>query len=407
MKLKNKINIMIFITVIITSFFTGCGKENNADKGGDSKEKLLALYDYAFVADYSLGKFHETDKGYYRVSDKSIKLGLGSSMSRSKFMMYADKSNSANWIYLCNKPNCRHNNEDCNAYIGDISDSAGVWIYKDHIYYYTWGQLCRMDMDGSNHEAVRDLPHGGQGVSLILYWYGKYIYCHKNVENDVLTIYDLSFADEKEDVIIHQDKGDTVTIPLYPSYHMSFYTGRYILDFRYGTPTGEVRHEYYEWDKDNNSTIHLEDDDAYGRGAYFIDNHAYYYESNDGFYKKDMHNKEITKIVDAKEHKGRAIVTDHYLIETSLIVRDGKREVGKMYIYNLEGKLLNEMDVKLEPETYYVGPDFLLASDRLFFSIVKDRNLADYYYIYYQDIGKENLQYHYAYTTEGNYYYGD
>ena len=71
---------------------------------------------------------------------------------------------------LCAKPNCDHNNPECDAKLFFDEDIHGIWVYGSYIYYIdtnlapgeeadiTHPSLCRMRLDGSQHEEVMRLP---------------------------------------------------------------------------------------------------------------------------------------------------------------------------------------------------------------------------------------------------------
>ena len=90
--------------------------------------------------------------------DSYIETSTGSYYLDKKYIYYTDKG-SVKYVKLCGKPDCKHNSEDCNAYIGETT----IGLYKDHIYW--WGRddreqglsLYRMDLDGSNHEKVKNI----------------------------------------------------------------------------------------------------------------------------------------------------------------------------------------------------------------------------------------------------------
>lgn len=51
----------------------------------------------------------------------------------NKMLYYVDKE-SGKKIYLCDKPNCTHDNKDCNAYVEGLTNTAPV-IYNDRLYF--------------------------------------------------------------------------------------------------------------------------------------------------------------------------------------------------------------------------------------------------------------------------------
>lgn len=88
------------------------------------------------------------------------------------FMYFSDKDYKE-WMPLCPRPDCDHKSANCNAYLKSI---CGFFIYGNYIWYiedlrpedpqvgetvsrnYTEPALCRMRLDGTQHERVVRLP---------------------------------------------------------------------------------------------------------------------------------------------------------------------------------------------------------------------------------------------------------
>lgn len=71
------------------------------------------------------GKGNYYDKGYYYISE-------GEERSNIKYFDYSAKKE----IYLCNRPNCNHDTEECNSYL-DVASSCDLFIYNNNIYLIT------------------------------------------------------------------------------------------------------------------------------------------------------------------------------------------------------------------------------------------------------------------------------
>ena len=82
--------------------------------------------------------------------------------------LYISDKQYKEFIPLCAKPNCDHDNEDCSAMLGE--NVTSFWIYDKYIYYIwdglgpdesaavTHPVLYRMGLDGYDHEKVIQLP---------------------------------------------------------------------------------------------------------------------------------------------------------------------------------------------------------------------------------------------------------
>ena len=79
------------------------------------------------------------------------------------------------WLPLCLKPNCLHDDDDCNAI---LEGNAGgrLWLYGQHFYYVSdYSSLWRMKLDGSEHEKLMDLGIEPPGYVGSFYFHDKYL----------------------------------------------------------------------------------------------------------------------------------------------------------------------------------------------------------------------------------------
>ena len=68
------------------------------------------------------GKISNFDKGYYYINHENNRNNI------KYFDYYAEKE-----IYLCNKPNCKHDTEECSSYL-DATKSNDLFVYNDYLY---------------------------------------------------------------------------------------------------------------------------------------------------------------------------------------------------------------------------------------------------------------------------------
>ena len=77
-------------------------------------------------------------------------------------IVYFSDKEYKEWMPLCSRPDCMHNNKDCNAVLEDCA-SLKMWLYGDHIYYMLnegesaamVPELWRMKLDGTDHERLK------------------------------------------------------------------------------------------------------------------------------------------------------------------------------------------------------------------------------------------------------------
>ena len=114
------------------------------------------------ISNLSAGEYEYTDDGMYITSTNMMAFGnvneYPSSISGS-FAFYVDHS-SDHVIKLCGRADCRHDTDQCNAF---LRDACSITYYDGHLYYATvdlaggsLAELYRMDMDGSNHVKILD-----------------------------------------------------------------------------------------------------------------------------------------------------------------------------------------------------------------------------------------------------------
>ena len=137
--------LIIFFAVF---FFSGCMQFENKSIGSGS-DRYNYLSDSQLIKSGAPSILREYAKGEYGYYSKV-----------GKFLYFTDAETMESTA-LCNKPNCLHNNENCNAHIGVVYDIA----YNDgYIYYNTTGtlehdkigtELYRVKWDGTEREHLR------------------------------------------------------------------------------------------------------------------------------------------------------------------------------------------------------------------------------------------------------------
>lgn len=70
------------------------------------------------------------------------------------FLSYTDKATGIT-LPLCGKPECTHDNMNCNAWVED--NAYGLRLYDGKLMWVDDKQVKRMDPDGTNRETVTDL----------------------------------------------------------------------------------------------------------------------------------------------------------------------------------------------------------------------------------------------------------
>ena len=140
------------------------------------------------------GKISNFDKGYYYIND-------GDDGNNIKFFDYSAKKE----IYLCNKPNCKHDTKECSSYL-NIAEANDLFVYNNYLYLIsgsggttimsaTMGEggtsiseeggptpiIYRMNLDGTNKTKLFECPSGVElGSSFIFEGNNLYTFFSKN-----------------------------------------------------------------------------------------------------------------------------------------------------------------------------------------------------------------------------------
>lgn len=140
------------------------------------------------------GKISDFDKGYYYIND-------GDNGNNIKYFDYSAKKE----IYLCNKPNCKHDTKECSSYL-DIAEANDLFVYNNYLYLIsgsgsttimsaTMGEegtsisegggptpsIYRMNLDGTNKTKLFECPSGVElGSSFIFEGNNLYTFFSKN-----------------------------------------------------------------------------------------------------------------------------------------------------------------------------------------------------------------------------------
>ena len=90
----------------------GSLKDNSKVSSNTSKKSEKMVY-------IEPRKISDFDKGYYYINNED----------NIKYFDYLAKKE----IYLCNKPNCKHDTEECSSYL-DATKSNNLFVYNDFLY---------------------------------------------------------------------------------------------------------------------------------------------------------------------------------------------------------------------------------------------------------------------------------
>ena len=141
-----------------------------ASNNTDTKPDIAAKND-AVMKLIDRGDVQTYENGYYMIKDL-------------EHIMYFDYATQKE-VYLCNKPNCKHEDESCSSYL-NIAEVNEIFYYDQHLYLVNAQEasnvvsindagttsmasdngnpstVYRMDLDGTNREKLFTVPSGTQ-----------------------------------------------------------------------------------------------------------------------------------------------------------------------------------------------------------------------------------------------------
>ena len=133
------------------------------------------------------------------------------------YLYYCEKEGMEGWKPLCEKPGCRHQDWNCNSYLGPWSVSVG--FYDNHIYYMSFDYsgenemgIYRMDLNGGEKEEVKKLPYHNGWKTGGLYHNGQYFYYQYELKENGIAeeLYVCSLEEGGEPELILEEESDTL-----------------------------------------------------------------------------------------------------------------------------------------------------------------------------------------------------
>lgn len=170
------------------------GDENLESLKGNSKVSSNTNNKNEKMVYIEPGQISNFDKGYYYIDN-------GDDGNNIKYFDYSAKKE----IYLCNKPNCKHDTKECSSYL-DIAEANDLFVYNNYLYLIsgsgsttimsaTMGEegtsisegggktpsIYRMNLDGTNKTKLFECPSGVElGSSFIFEGNNLYTFFSKN-----------------------------------------------------------------------------------------------------------------------------------------------------------------------------------------------------------------------------------
>lgn len=335
-----KRSLFLYILFTLALLLTGCG---------DKKEGLTTDLNLHQSAP---GFFTETDYGYY--------------FNYNGFFYYSDKDN-VNFHKLCNKPNCSHNDENCNAY--NNYDCYTDTNFSDGRIYYFYNKIDRegnpntiiesKKPDGSNtkKEKTIDFSYG--------YFSGK---MHRNYlvynivkeengrQESKLYIQNLNKIKEDPEVISEISCEIEERNPY-------IFVDALVSDSIYYT-IGEKKYRYHINEKE---TVEVPLEVKMRKGLYYKENEILEVDFEDNYRKIDLKDGTVTNLALEKnpEELGPIFFDDTYMYRINYTY--GPIEVPKekegIFIYDMDGTYITFIPYSLPTNNEMM---FVAAEDKVF-----------------------------------------
>ena len=382
---------MLLILVLATGCLASCGKSSLLESDPHNTENVPPSYinhdPESLKPDEYYTSLRQNESGIARYLDTPYGMYF-LHINSEKYVYYSEKGNTK-YVKLCNKPDCNHKTEDCNAYVGGYY----MGYYEDKIYYVSGSSLNCMNMDGSNHMKLKtfhDYPDPNFG-----YFHNGYLYyliikggtvgSPGNIDNN---LYRVKIDDNSKPEIVLTDDiildismfvivGDTIYL-----YILNPNTwGCYL--YSYSTKTDTLKKITDYW---------------FSIGAAYIDeNYGYCYRANEGIYKYNVATNEITLEKEIKfDNHGECSVKflPDYIFLMHFTSEDRRLNYAKnqiLYIYDWDYNLVDSIVFDKVPDKEY-GGYLTYFDDYIVFS--SDYNHEPDYYIDKSEIGTGNLMFH-------------
>lgn len=157
------------LLVLCCVFLCACSNQDENQKGKDSKKKKEDISNEQLTMKewrYLFWRGDGNEDGYYRIKEQE--LDNGKTTMNLRYFDYQTKQE----IFLCDKPECLHDDETCTSYLPSSAIGAMLFVYQDHLYLSASGGassdslgqltskgaiLYQMDLDGKNKKEIWQL----------------------------------------------------------------------------------------------------------------------------------------------------------------------------------------------------------------------------------------------------------
>ena len=367
--MRNLMNNRLILILIAILMLSGCTKNSNQPQ----------LTSDLNIHQSALGFFTETESGYY--------------LSSGDFFYYSDKDN-INFVKLCNKPDCEHTGENCNAYNYGANNNThffnGKLIFpyiKDSETEYKL-TIASKNMDGTDFKIEKELDidsyryDGKMHRNYFVYNLEKY---DEGTTDRTSTLYllDLNHL-EQEPVIIYEYVETVVNVGA--GIYSPAMIGEYIFFI--------VKDKAFRYDISSKALIDIPNFEFARKGAFYTESGIYQLNIDNDFYFLDIETGERTALKKDEDplafgpffSDGERIYRPNYSYG-NMVIPD---EYNGVLIYDMEGNRIDfiKYSIPTANEIYFV-----IAEDRVLVFRTPDNNpITSYSYFDKDKIGTDGLE---------------
>lgn len=353
-------------------------------KGELTAEPFVTGNDDSLCTRTSAGYMAEVEKGYYYSFDN--------------ILYYADKSNLSKWVPVCNKPDCRHEDDDCNAYIG-----GEFLLYESRIYFRDSIQkyepnnktaigevLASMGLDGSDRKIAYKFEGyhtAGQQTARFFILYDQLLAFFSAMQEDgMFAAYAVRVDENGKHTLF---TGTREEMPSLNAMTTSIWAGMHGDTAVYCGYLGDASTEWTRIYRPTEDSLE-EIGDVSGMdllGSYLFGDVLRIFVPDDGYYDVDLSTHEKVKVEDARLSGSWGVtLMGNCVLESTLLSRPQEYQTGmygghSMEFYDGTGwhpVQLPEELMNLEDSIYLI-PE-AIASDRIFFILPDfDKGIVRFY----------------------------
>ncbi len=366
----------------------------NNGNGGDSKGEMKYISD-VLPSDYK--------NGYFYIKDNDARENI----------MYFDYDTKKE-VYLCNKPNCKHDSESCSSY-SDFTEANELFYYNDALYFLnssasgesisitadgvvtdTTGSpstIYKMNLDGTEKEKLFDSPNGTKlSMPFVLNGNILYGYLEKSkVEEGSGHAFTTTVTERKlVSVNLSTGKYEELTSGLHASL-IGTYNDKLVIEeidyikdpnsfgdntnaFRDNLYNSKMKIKLYDASTKKEEVLfeevfkNIEDMQFYKNGIYFIGEKSKNLEYFDFATKK----KEVIKELPQSNMQLGTIIDDKVLVYA---YKDRDAHIGASYYVDLKNKEMKEFSLKDKNECLVE----ILASNDDYYFVKTESIFGDFY----------------------------